>query len=188
MCIIKRTGIIILILMLFQAALLLIMGQPLICTCGYIKLWEGSVASTGNSQHLTDWYTFSHILHGFIFYFLTWILFPKASFGFRLALAVGLEVSWEVLENTPWVIDRYRQQALAQGYIGDSVINSLSDTLSMIIGFVVARKLPWWLTLCIAIALELGMAYAIHDNLTLNIINLIQDVPQIRAWQMQLYS
>lgn len=185
---IKNTGMLILCLMLLQASLLKIMGQPLICTCAYVKMWEGNIASAGNSQHLTDWYTFTHIIHGFIFYFLSWVFFPRASMSMRLLLAVGVEISWEVIENTPFVIQRYREQALAQGYVGDSIINSLSDTVAMIIGFCVARKFPWWFIVMVGLGLELGLAYEIHDNLTLNIIGFFYHSPRIDAWQMQLYN
>ncbi|KTD53240.1 hypothetical protein Lsan_3650 [Legionella santicrucis] len=180
---IKHTSILILLMLLIQAGLLLIMGQPLICVCGYIKLWEGNIASAGNSQHLTDWYTFTHIIHGFIFYFLSWLFFPKTPVSLRLIFAVGVEISWEVIENTPVIIQRYRQQALAAGYSGDSVINSLSDTLSMIMGFGMAWKFPSWFIVLIGLGFELWLAYEIHDNFILNLINLIHESPQIKVWQ-----
>lgn len=167
-----------------QAILLIAMGQPLICACGYIKLWEGIVLSSGNSQHLTDWYTFSHIIHGFLFYFLFWLIFPKMPIPIRFLIALGVEVSWEIFENTPIIIEHYRQQALASGYIGDSVLNSLSDSISMMIGFLTAYLLPWWTVIIIGLGLEVWVAYEIHDNLTLNIINLIHVFPWIKAWQM----
>jgi hypothetical protein len=167
-----------------QVLLLWLFGQPLVCECGYIKLWEGAVLGTGNSQHLTDWYTFSHIIHGFLFYALFALLFPRIPFWWRLVLAVGLEVTWEIIENTPWVIDAYRQQALAQGYVGDSIINSVSDVCAAIVGFFVAYKLPVVATIIIAIALELFVGYSIRDNLTLNIIGFIHQFDFITAWQM----
>ncbi len=101
----------------------------------------------------------------------------------RLALAVGLEVGWEVLENTPFIIERYRQQALAQGYVGDSILNSLSDTCCAIIGFWLARLLPVRGSIALVVALEVFVGVMIHDNLTLNIIQLIHPVPAISAWQ-----
>ena len=178
----KVTGIIAGIIAL-QASVLFLFGQPAICECGYVKLWEGVVLSSGNSQHLTDWYTFSHIIHGFGFYALLWFLFPKLPFWKRAVIAVALETGWEIIENTPMVINHYRQQALAQGYIGDSILNSVSDTLAMILGFFMARKLPLWSTLAIVIGLELFTAVTIRDNLTLNIINLIHTFPIISTWQ-----
>mgnify|MGYP001565150924 CR=1 FL=1 len=171
------------LLIIAQAAALFYLGQPAICECNYIKLWEEVVASSGNSQHLTDWYTFSHILHGFIFYFILWKLFPKMHIGWRLLLAVAVEVGWEILENTPMVINHYRQQALAQGYMGDSILNSVSDTVAMIVGFVFARVSPAWITIVLLLAMELIVGYMIRDNLALNITNLIHVFPAISEWQ-----
>jgi hypothetical protein len=170
-------------LVVLQGVVLFLYGQPLICRCGYVKLWEGDVLSAGNSQHLTDWYTFSHIIHGFLFYLLLRVLFPRMSVASRFALAVAIEISWELIENTPWVIGHYREQALAQGYTGDSIINSISDTFSMMFGFLLARKLPIWSVVLLALVIELGTAYFIRDNLTLNIINLIHIFPAISTWQ-----
>jgi hypothetical protein len=170
-------------LVIFQAGVLFLFHQPLICTCGYVKLWEGVVLSSGNSQHLTDWYTFSHIIHGFLFYFLLGVISPKLSKSRRLLIAIGIEVGWEILENTPMVIQHYREQALAQGYMGDSIINSVSDTLAMIVGFFMAKKWPVWSVVSLGIIFELFTGYMIRDNLTLNIINLLHAFPAINAWQ-----
>src|ERR1051326_5529998 len=129
-----------------QGLTLFLFGQPAICTCGYIKIWEGVVASSGNSQHLTDWYTFSHIIHGFLFYLVLWYFFPKMPLLARLLIAVGIEAAWEITENTPMVIQHYREQPLAIGYSGDSILNSISDTCCMILGFIVAYTAPVWAT------------------------------------------
>lgn len=137
----------------------------------------------GNSQHLTDWYTISHVIHGFIFYWILWKLFPKMHVGWRLLFALAIEVGWEILENTPMVIDHYRQQALAQGYTGDSILNSISDTIVMIVGFIFARISPTWLTIILLLAMEIIVGYMIRDNLTLNITNLIHVFPWIAKWQ-----
>jgi hypothetical protein len=171
------------LLLALQASVLFLFGQPPICPCGYVKLWEGVVLSSGNSQHLTDWYTFSHIIHGFIFYGILYLLFPKMSVWKRLAIATGIEVAWEITENTPWLIDHYRQQALAQGYSGDSIINSISDSCAMIIGFLLAWYLPPWVTVVVALSLEVWIGYSIRDNLTLNVINLIHQFDFIKNWQ-----
>ncbi len=171
------------LLLALQALVLFIYGQPPICTCGYVKLWEGVVLGPGNSQHITDWYTFSHIIHGFIFYLILWKIFPRIPAVWRLLMAMGIEISWELVENTPTIIQHYREQALAQGYTGDSIINSLSDTLSMVIGFIMARKLPVLFIVCLALGLEIFTAIMIRDNLTLNIINLIHPFPFISQWQ-----
>lgn len=167
-----------------QAITLFLFGQPPICECGTIKLWEGTVLSSGNSQHLSDWYTFSHIVHGFIFYGLLAWLMPRMPARMRLLIALGVEVAWEVVENTPMVIQHYREQALAQGYTGDSILNSVMDTLWMVAGFVFAWKYPWWAIVIAAVVLEVGVLLLIRDNLTLNVINLIHPVQAISDWQM----
>ena len=166
-----------------QAIVLRAMGRPSICTCGYIQFWYGDLNGAGLSQHLTDWYTFTHITHGFGFYFLLRWLAPRASFGLRLTLMLGLETSWEIMENSPFIIDRYRQSALAQGYDGDSVANSLSDSVSTLLGFVLACLLPARLSLALVLASEVFLAFAIRDNLSLNIIQLVHPTQAVSAWQ-----
>ena len=166
-----------------QAATLYLLGQPLICACGYVTGFVVDVWSPQMSQQLSDWYTFSHIIHGFIFYFLLWLIAPRLGVAWRLAVAVGLEASWEIAENTPWVIQAYRQQALAQGYVGDSILNSLMDNAAMMFGFGLAWKLPWKATLGLAVVMEAGVAWFIHDNLTLNILGFIHQFDFIKEWQ-----
>lgn len=166
-----------------QIAALLWLGQPAICECGFVKFWEGQVFSLGNSQHIADWYTFSHIIHGFLFYGIARFLFPKKSVPFWLLASVLAEVSWEIFENTPMVINHYRQQALAVGYTGDSVLNSVFDALWMVFGFIVAWKVPVKVSVFIIIAMELFVLYWIRDNLILNIINLIYPFEFLNTWQ-----
>lgn len=173
-----------LILVGLQALVLFAMGRPPICTCGSVKLWVGKVLSPENSQQLTDWYTPSHVIHGIILYALVRVAAPQRSIQTRFVLAVAIESVWEMLENTPFVINRYRQIALDQGYFGDSVLNSVTDTLAAIFGFLLARFLPVWASIGVIIGMELFVGFMIHDNLTLNIIQLLTGAGIISCWQI----
>jgi hypothetical protein len=164
---------------------LYLMGHPLSCKCGYVKLWHFDVQSAENSQHLFDWYTPSHLIHGFLFYWLLWLAsrFIPLSPGMRLVLAVGIEASWEVIENTDYLISRYRGTTVSLDYYGDSVINSVADILFMVLGYFLAARLPVWLTVLIAIALELFVGAMIRDNLTLNVLMFVRPLDSVLEWQ-----
>jgi hypothetical protein len=178
-----RTAIAAIAIVAAAAAILVAMGRNPICTCGRIDLWVGTRDSPATSQMLADWYSLSHIAHGLLFYAALWLLARRWSVEWRFLAALLVESAWEVIENTPMVIDRYRATTAALGYTGDSVLNSLSDIAMMALGFLAARKLPLWGAVALLLGLELVPLIVIRDNLTLNIWTLLAPNAAVQAWQ-----
>jgi hypothetical protein len=171
----------------FAALALYLMGRTPICTCGTVKLWHGVVQSSENSQHLSDWYSFSHVIHGFAFYGLLWLAARIAGWawppGLMFLTALFVEAGWEVFENTEFVINRYREATISLDYYGDSIVNSLADILAMALGFFLATRLPVSAIVAIAVAAELFTGIMIRDNLTLNVIMLVWPLDTVLDWQ-----
>ncbi|MBX8799949.1 DUF2585 domain-containing protein [Ochrobactrum sp. MR28] len=166
-----------------QAVILYMMGRVPVCECGTIRLFVNEVNSNENSQQFFDWYTLSHIIHGFLFYGLFWLIAPKAPLHVRLLLALGLEIGWELVENSNFIIDRYRANTSSVDYFGDSILNSVFDTLSMVLGFFLAARLPIWVIVATAVFFEILALIVIRDNLILNVIMLLHPFDFIRQWQ-----
>jgi hypothetical protein len=160
------------------------MGRSLLGPDGKFGLWDGNIWSSENSQRLADPYSFSHIVHGMLFYAALWLVARKLPVRHRLLIALALEAGWEILENSPFIINRYREATISLGYVGDSVLNSLSDVLMMTIGFLFAFRAPARISVAAVILMEIGCALWVRDNLTLNIIMLIHPVDAIKHWQM----
>ena len=173
--------IILLAALTISVAILWAMGRPPICSCGTVELW-GEVGPK-QSQMLADWYSPSHVIHGFLFYALLRWLWPRAPIEKRFGLALLVEAAWEVVENTPMMIDRYREATIALGYSGDSILNSASDIAMMAMGFLAARRLSVWLSVVIVLVLEIIPLIAIRDNLTLNVLMLVAPSDAILSWQ-----
>lgn len=167
-----------------MALILLLMGRVPICECGTIIFWHADAFSSESSQHIVDWYTPSHMLHGMLFYLGLWAVWRNGAVGNRAIAAIVLEASWEIAENTDLVIERYREVTISLDYFGDSVINSVSDVFAMLIGFYLARRLPVPITMTLAIVLEATAMWIIRDGLALNILMLLWPVEAIKAWQM----
>ena len=179
----RRTCVIAVLIICVAAAAELAMGRHPICTCGTIDLWVGARDSPKTSQMLSDWYSLSHIVHGLLFYAALWLVARRWPVEWRFLTALLIESCWEVTENTPWIIDRYRATTAALGYSGDSVINSISDIVMMALGFLLARKLPVWAAVLLLIVLEVTPLFAIRDNLALNVWSLIAPSKALQAWQ-----
>lgn len=170
-------------IIVLTAGYLLFIGREPICKCGYIKLWHGQVVSSENSQHISDWYTPSHIIHGFLFFGLLWLVARKLAFGWRLAIATLVEAAWEIVENSDAVIERYRSVTISLDYYGDSVLNVVADIGAMVIGFFLASRLPIWATVAIILVFEVGTIWLIRDGLALNVLMLLYPLDAVAEWQ-----
>lgn len=168
------------------AAMLLMMGRIPICKCGYIKLWHGQTFSAESSQHLTDWYTPSHLIHGFLFYGLLFLVARKLLLGWRLVIATIIEATWEMSENTTAVIEHYRAVTISLDYFGDSVLNSVADLGAMLIGFWLALRLPIWASICLIVGFEALTMILIRDGLALNVLMLLYPLDIVKEWQSAL--
>jgi hypothetical protein len=170
-------------IILLSAAYLLWIGREPICKCGYVKLWHGQVVSSENSQHISDWYTPSHIIHGFLFFGTLWLVARRLSFGWRLAIATLVECAWEIVENSDAVIERYRTVTISLDYFGDSILNTVCDVLAMVLGFWLASKLPVWVTVALILLFESVTMWLIRDGLVLNVLMLVWPLDSVAAWQ-----
>ena len=170
-------------IILLTAAYLLWIGREPICKCGYVKLWHGQVVSSENSQHISDWYTPSHIIHGFLFFGLLWLVARRLSFGWKLAIATVIEAAWEIVENSDAVIERYRSVTISLDYYGDSVLNVVADISAMILGFWLASKLPVWATVALIVLFEAVTIWLIRDGLALNVLMLLYPLDGVAEWQ-----
>ena len=168
--------------------ILKVMGRPFISNSGTVKLWHAELVSSENSQHLSDWYSFTHIVHGFLFFFLLWLISKKIpqirKFSVGFVIAVVMESIWEVIENTDFIINRYREATIALDYFGDSIINSTADILFMSLGFMIASRLSVLASVSFVVGSEVLLAIVIRDNLALNILMLIYPIDAIKEWQI----
>lgn len=161
-------------------------GQPPICTCGQVKLWVGSIFDSGNSQHIADWYTLSHILHGVLIALLGRLVFPKWRFRSILQIAIVTGIMWELVEHTPWVLDAFRGTTINAGYQGDSVLNAMMDYVWMLGGFFAAYSMRIWVVLLIVLVLELSAALIARDSLILSTLMLVYPIEAVGDWQQEI--
>ncbi len=174
-----------LVLTALGAAALLAMGRRLWCACGSLVPWSWNIWSEHNSQHLLDPYTFTHVLHGALFYALLWLLIGRRWPAARALVALTVEIVWEVVENTDAVIESYRESTISLNYYGDSVLNSLADIAAFLAGYAAAMTLPVAVTAAGFVLTEAVLLLTIRDSLVLNVLMLLHPIEAIKAWQMQ---
>jgi hypothetical protein len=172
------------VVVLAMIALLRLEGRSFICTCGHFAVWVSDWCSSNTSQQLLDPYSLTHILHGFLFFWLMLLLFRRLSGAWQFWLALLLESAWEVFENTSFVINKYRTETAALGYTGDTIVNSLGDLACALVGFLVARKLGFWRSVIVFLLVEVVLTVWIHDSLLLQILMLVRPVAAIKSWQV----
>ena len=160
-------------------------GRSLLGPDGMFGWWDGNIWSSENSQRVADVYSFSHIIHGMLFYAFLWLVARRMPIKYRFVIALVMEASWELLENSPIIIDRYRAATISQGYVGDSVLNSVSDVMMVGIGFFIARFSRVWVTIVMIVVMEIGCLFWVRDNLTLNVIMLVHPSESIKIWQSE---
>jgi len=172
------------LVLLLMIVLLRAQGRMFLCACGYFKFWISDTCSANNSQQFLDPYSFTHVLHGFLFFWLIALLFNRLTTGWQIWLALLLESAWEVFENTSFVINKYRTETAALGYTGDTVVNSLGDLACAMVGFLVARQLGLKRSLILFALIELILILWIHDSLLLQILMLVRPLAALKSWQM----
>ena len=172
------------LVLLLVIVLLRAEGRMFLCDCGHFAVWTSDACSSQTSQQLFDPYSFTHVLHGFLLFWLMALLFRRLSSSWQVLLAVLLEGAWEVFENTPFVIHKYRTETAALGYQGDTIVNSLGDLTCALVGFLLARKLGVRWSLIFFLLVEVVLTLWIHDSLLLQILMLIRPVQAIKLWQV----
>ena len=159
------------------------MGRLPLGPDGRFGLWEGNIWSSEQSQRVADPYTFSHLIHGMLFYGFLWLVARRLPVRYRFIGALLLEAGWEILENSPLIINRYREVTISLGYVGDSILNSLSDIFFAGLGFIFSWRARLWVIIRTIVAMEIGTLIWVRDNLTLNIIMLTYPLDAIIKWQ-----
>lgn len=183
MTISARSSLVSFLLIVGMAVALWIMGRDIICPCGTIKLWGGGAPLEESSKHILDWYAPSHLIHGFLFYGLLWLVARRVPLGWKLVIAIVIEGAWEIAENTDAVIQAYRELPAGAGYSGDSILNSVVDVFAMIVGFFMAKALPIWASIAIIVGFEILTISLIRDGLALNVLMLLYPIEAVADWQ-----